>query len=215
MFTVIGVAADVHISSLDSDPPPMIYFDMFQIQSGASGKTAFVLRGQGAGPELLPAIRRQVWSVDKELPLYESATLQSLISESLAQRSFTLVLLSAFAATALVLAAVGIFGVISYLVAQRSREFGVRIALGATRSQITRLVIARGSWIATAGCLCGLALSIFTSQLLTASLYRTSRCDPFMLCLVSLLLIVVVLLASWMPARRAARLDPMDALRIE
>ena len=215
MFTVIGVAADVHISSLDSDPPPMIYFDMFQIQSGASGKTAFVLRGQGAGPEHLPAIRRQVWSVDKELPLYESATLQSLISESLAQRSFTLVLLSAFAATALVLAAVGIFGVISYLVAQRSREFGVRIALGATRSQITRLVIARGSWIATAGCLCGLALSIFTSQLLTASLYRTSRYDPFMLCLVPLLLIIVVLLASWMPARRAARLDPMDALRIE
>jgi predicted permease len=215
MFTIIGVAADVHISSLDSDPPPMIYFDMFQIQSGVSGKTAFILRGNGARPELLPAIREQVWSLDHELPLYEAATLQSLISESVAQRSFTLVLLGAFAAIALLLATVGIFGVISYLVAQRSREFGVRVALGATRSQITHLVIARGTWIAVTGCICGLGLSIFASRLLRTSLYQTSRFDPVMFCLVPLLLFVVVMLASWIPARRAARIDPMEALRSE
>src|SRR5882757_9160956 len=119
MFTIIGVAADVHVSSLDTDPLPMIYNDMFQIESGASVRTAFILRGSTAGPELLSAIRQQVWSLDSELPLYEAATLQSLISESLAQRSFTLVLLGAFAVTALLLASVGIFGVISYLVAQR------------------------------------------------------------------------------------------------
>jgi len=214
-FTIVGVAADMHISSLDSDPPPMIYFDMFQIQSGASGKTAFILRGEGAGPELLPAIRREVWSVDSELPLYDAATLRSLISESLAQRSFTLLLLGAFAAIAVLLAAVGIFGVISYLVAQRSREFGVRIALGANRSQITHLVLARGAWIAIAGCACGLALSLMASRLLLTSLYQTSRYDPVMLCLVPLLLFAVVLLASWIPARRAAKLDPVDALRIE
>jgi len=193
----------------------MIYFDMFQIQSGASGKTAFILRGEGAGPELLPAIRREVWSVDSELPLYDAATLRSLISESLAQRSFTLLLLGAFAAIAVLLAAVGIFGVISYLVAQRSREFGVRIALGANRSQITHLVLARGAWIAIAGCACGLALSLMASRLLLTSLYQTSRYDPVMLCLVPLLLFAVVLLASWIPARRAAKLDPVDALRIE
>ena len=215
IFTIVGIADDVHISSLDSDPPPMIYFDMFQVQSGVSGKTAFILRGQGASPDLLPAIRREVWSEDRELPLYEAATLQSLISESLAQRSFTLVLLGAFGATALLLAAVGIFGVISYLVAQRSREFGVRMALGANRSQITRLVLARGVWIATAGCACGLGLSLFASRLLQTSLYRTNRYDPAMLCTVPLLLIVVVLLASWIPARRAARIDPIEALRIE
>ncbi len=214
-FTIVGVAADVHVSSLDTDPPPMIYLDMFQIESGVSGKTAFLLRGQSARPELLSAIRGQVWSVDSELPLYEEATLQSLISESLAQRSFTLVLLSAFAVTALLLASVGIFGVISYLVAQRSSEFGVRMALGASRSQITNLVLSRGARIAVAGCLCGLALSTFASRLLLSSLYRTDWYDPLVPCLVTLLLFVVVLLASWMPARRAAATDPMHALRNE
>jgi predicted permease len=215
VFTIIGVAADVHISSLDTSPPPMIYNDMFQVESGASGRTAFILRGQVAGPELLPAIRRQVWSVDSELPLYEAATLQSLISESLAQRSFTLVLLGAFAATALLLAFVGIFGVISYLVAQRSCEFGVRMALGANRAQISHLVLSRGARIAVAGCLCGLAPSVFASRLLLTSLYRTTWYDPVMLCLVPFLLFVVVLLASWLPARRAAAVDPMQALRSE
>jgi putative ABC transport system permease protein len=193
----------------------MIYLDMFQIENGASVRTAFILRGQDAGPELLPEIRQQIWSVDSELPLYEAATLQSLVSESLAQRSFTLVLLGAFAAAALLLAAVGIFGVISYLVAQRSREFGVRMALGADRSHIAHLVLARGAKIAIVGCLCGLCLSIFASRLLLTSLYRTGRYDPVMLCAVPLLLCVVVLLASWLPARRAASVDPTEALRSE
>jgi predicted permease len=215
MFTIIGVAADVHVSSLDADVPPMIYNDMFQIESGASVRTAFIFRGSTAGPELLPAIRRQIWSLDSELPLYEAATLQSLISESLAQRSFTLVLLGAFAITALLLASVGIFGVISYLVAQRRSEFGVRMALGASRSQIANLVLSRGAMIAVAGCLCGLALSAFASRLLLTSLYRTDWYDPIMPCLVTLLLFVVVLLASWLPARRAAATDPMHALRSE
>jgi predicted permease len=215
LFTIIGVAADVHISSLDTDPPAMIYNDMFQIESGASVRTAFILRGSTAGPELLPAIRQQVWSVDSKLPLYEAATVQSLISESLAQRRFTLVLLGAFAVTALLLASVGIFGVISYLIAQRSSEFGVRMALGASRSQIIMLVLSRGATIAVAGCLCGLALSAFASRLLLASLYRTDWYDPVMPCLVTLLLFVVVLLASWLPARRAAATDPMLALRSE
>jgi predicted permease len=214
-FTIIGVAADVHVSSLDSDPPPMIYLDMFQIENGVSGKTAFILRGQTAGSELLPAIREQVWSADSELPLYEAATLQSLISESLAQRSFTLVLLGAFGGTALLLASVGNFGVISYLVAQRSSEFGVRMALGASRSQISNLVLSRGAIIAANGCLCGLILSAFASRLLLTSLYRTDWYDPVMLCLVPVLLFVVVLLASWLPARRAAATDLMHALRNE
>ena len=215
IFTIIGVAADVHVSSLETDPPPMIYNDMFQIESGATGKTAFILRGRDAGPELLSAIRGRIWTLDSELPLYEAATLHSLISESLAQRRVTLVLLGAFAATALLLASVGIFGVISYLVAQRSREFGVRMALGANRNHIAHLVLARGARIAVVGCLCGLALSTFASRLLLTSLYQTNWYDPVMLCLVPLLLIAVVLLASWLPARRAAAIDPMQALRNE
>ena len=214
MFTIIGVADDVHISSLDSDPPPMIYFDMFQIQSGVSGKTAFILRGQGVGADLLPAIRREVWSLDTELPLYEAASVQSLISESLAREalpSFCLELslprLCCWQPSASW----------SDLVphSRRSREFGVRMALGANRSQITHLVLARGAWIAIAGCACGFGLSLFASRLLLTSLYHTNRYDPVMLSLVPLLLIAVVLLASWIPARRAARVDPMEALRIQ
>ena len=214
-FTIVGVAADVHVSSLDTDPPPMIYLDMFQIESGVSGNTAFILPGLAAGPELLPAIRKQVWSVDSQLPLFQPATLQSLISESLAQRSFTLVLLGTFAVTALLLAAVGVFGVISHLVAQRSSEFGLRMALGASRSKIANLVLLRGAKMAATGCLCGGVLSAFASRLLLASLYRTDWYDPAMLCLVPFLLFAVVLLASWMPARRAAATDPMRALRNE
>lgn len=166
MFKIIGVAANVHVSSLDTAPPPMVYNDMFQIESGASGRTAFILRGQLAGPGLLPAVRQQIWSVDRELPLYEATTLQALISESLAQRRYTIVLLGSFAGIALLLASIGIFGVISYLVAQRNREFGVRMALGANRSQIAQLVLLRGARIAMIGCLCGLTLSIFASRLL-------------------------------------------------
>jgi predicted permease len=215
IFRIIGIAADVHVSSLDAAPPPMIYTDMFQIESGASGKTAFILRGQLAGPELLPAIRQQIWSLDRELPLYEAATLQSLISESLAQRRFTIVLLGSFAGIALLLASIGIFGVISYLVAQRSREFGVRIALGANRSQIAHLVLSRGATIATIGCICGLILSVFASRLLLTSLYRTNWYDPVTLCLIPILLFTVVLLATWLPARQAAKVDPMEALRAE
>jgi len=193
----------------------MIYTDMFQIESGASGRTAFVLRGQLAGPGLLPAIQQQIWSLDRELPLYETTTLQSLISESLAQRRFTIVLLVSFAGVALLLASIGIYGVISYLVAKRSGEFGVRMALGANRSQIAHLVLLRGARIAIIGCLCGLTLSTFASRLLLTSLYRTNWYDPVTLCLVPILLFVVVLLATWLPARQAAKVNPMQALRAE
>jgi predicted permease len=213
-FTVIGIAADVHISALDADPPPMTYFNLFQAE-GETDRTAFILRGKSAGPELLPEIRKQIWSLDKELPLYDAATLQSFVSESLAERRFTILLLSSFALIALTLAAIGVFGVISYLAAQRRREFGVRIALGADRASIARLVLRRGAAIAIAGCACGLILSFFASRLLLASLYRTSQYDPVTLCLVPTILFVVVLLAAWLPASQAAKVDPIHALRGE
>jgi len=213
-FTIIGIAADVRISALDADPPPMTYFNLFQVV-GETDRTAFILRGKSAGPALLPEIQKQIWSLDKELPLYDATTLQSLVSESLAQRRFTVLLLSSFALIALTLAAIGVFGVISYLATQRNREFGVRMALGADRASIARLVLRRGAAIAVAGCACGLILSVFASRLLLTSLYRTSQYDPATLCLIPAILFVVVLLAAWLPARRAARIDPMQALRAE
>jgi predicted permease len=214
-FTITGIAADVHISALDADPPPMIYTSMFQVESGASGRTAFVLRSKAEAEGLFQEVQQQVWSVDKDLPIYNTTTLEKLVSESLAQRRFTVLLLSCFAIIAVVLAAIGLFGVISYLVAERTREFGVRMALGADRIGIYWQVLKRAALLALGGCGIGLLLSVFASQLLQASLYQVSRFDGPTMVLVPLLLLTVALFAAYWPARRATRVDPMVALRYE
>jgi predicted permease len=214
-FTIVGVAGDVHISAVDADPPPMIYDSMFQVESGASGRTAFVLRNNGIDQGLFQEVQRQVWSVDKDLPIYNTTTLENLVAESLAQRRFTVLLLGSFAVIALVLAAIGLFGVISCLVAERTREFGVRMALGAERSTIYWQVLRRAAQVGVVGCGLGLALSLVTTRLLQASLYHVSRFDIPTTVLVSVLLLGVALFAAYWPARRAAKVDPMVALRYE
>ncbi len=214
-FTITGVAADVHISALDADPPPMIYTSMFQVESGASGRTAFVLRSKDQDEGLFQEAQRQVWAVDKDLPIYNTTTLGKLVSESLAQRRFTVLLLGSFAVVAMLLAAIGLFGVISYLVAERTREFGVRMALGADRTSIYWQVLKRAALLAVAGCGIGLLLSVFASRLLQASLYQVSRFDWPTLVFVPFLLLSVTLFAAYWPARRATKVDPMVALRYE
>jgi predicted permease len=215
VFTIAGVAADVHISALDADPPPMIYTSMFQVESGASGRNAFVLRSNGEAQGLFQEVQQQIWSVDKDLPIYNTTTLEKLVSESLAQRRFTVLLLGSFAMIAVLLAAIGLFGVISYLVAERTREFGVRMALGADRSSIYWQVLKRASVLAVGGCGIGLLLSLFASRLLQASLYQVSRFDWPTLVLLPLFLLSIVLFAAYWPARKATRVDPMVALRYE
>lgn len=214
-FTVIGVAQDVHISALDADPPPMIYMSMFQLQTWTAGHTAFVLRADRSAQSLLPEVQQQIWSVDKELPLYKSTTLSALVSESLAQRRFTVLLLATFAGIALLLAAIGLFGVISYLVSQHQRDMALRMALGANRADVLRLVLRRGAVLGVIGCAIGLVLSLAGSRLLSSSLYHVSRFDPLTLVLVPALLLSVVVLAAYLPARRAASVDPMQMLRAE
>jgi predicted permease len=215
LFTIVGVAGDVHISALDADPPPMIYDSMFQVESGASERTAFVLRVDRVEQSLFQEVQRQVWSVDKNLPVYNATTLSSLIAESLAQRRFTVLLLGSFAVIALALAAIGLFGVISCLVAERTREFGVRMALGAERSSIYWQVLRRAALIGMAGCGLGLALSLLATRLLQVSLYHVSRFDLPTTVLVAVLLLGVALFAAYWPARRAAKVNPMVALRYE
>jgi len=215
IFTIVGVAADVHIAALDADPPPMIYTSIFQVERGASGRNAFVLRSSGSNPGLFAEVQQQLWSVDKDLPIYNTTTLEKLVSESLAQRRFTVLLLGSFAVIALLLAAIGLFGVISYLVAERTREFGVRMALGADRASIYWQVLKRAAALAVAGCATGLVLSFFASRLLQASLYQVSRFDLPTMALIPLLLLSVALFAAYWPARRATKVDPMVALRYE
>ena len=154
------MAEDVHISALDADPPAMIYNAMFQMQTWTAGHTAFLLRTSRAGQDLFSEVQQQVWSIDKELPLYNSTTLATLVSDSLAQRRFTMLLLAAFSAVALLLAAIGLFGVISYLVSQHQRDMALRMALGADRGDIHRMVLMRGARLGLAGCAIGLALSL-------------------------------------------------------
>jgi predicted permease len=214
-FTITGVAADVHISALDADPPPMIYVSMFQVESGASGRNAFVLRSNGKEQGLFQEVQQQVWSVDKDLPIYNTTTLEELVSESLAQRRFTVLLLGSFAVIAMLLAGIGLFGVISYMVAERTREFGVRMALGADRTSIYRQVLKRAAVLAAGGCGIGLLLSVFATRLLQASLYQVSRFDWPTLVLLPLLLLSIALFAAYWPARRATQVDPMVALRYE
>jgi predicted permease len=214
-FTITGVAADVHIAALDADPSPTVYTSMFQMERGNSGRTAFVLRSNGDELGLFQEVQRQVWSVDKDLPLYNTTTLKKLVSESLAQRRFTVLLLGSFAVIALFLAAIGLFGVISYLVAERTREFGVRMALGADRASIYWQVLRHAGELAAGGCGIGLVLSFFASRLLQASLYRVGRFDLPTMALVPLLLLSVALFAAYWPARRATKVDPMVALRYE
>ena len=214
-YMVIGVAADVHISALDTDPQPMIYYSMFQVEMGNSGRAAFVLRSNAGGEGLFSEVQKQIWTADKDLPLYHTSTLATLVSESLAQRRFTLLLLSSFAGIALALAAIGLFGVISQLVADRTREFGVRMALGANRSSIYWQVLRRAAELGIGGCVLGLLLSVLASRLLASSLYHVSRFDPSTMLLVPLLLLGVALFAAYWPARRATQVDPMVALRNE
>jgi putative ABC transport system permease protein len=193
----------------------MIYTSMFQVESGASGRTAFVLRSKNQDEGLFQEVQRQVWAVDKDLPIYNTTTLGKLVSESLAQRRFTVLLLGSFAVVAMLLAAIGLFGVISYLVAERTREFGVRMALGADRTSIYWQVLKRAALLAAGGCGIGLLLSVFASRLLQASLYQVSRFDWPTLVFVPFLLLGVALFAAYWPARRATKVDPVVALRYE
>jgi putative ABC transport system permease protein len=215
LFTIIGIAADVHISALDADPPPMIYLSMFQVESGGAGRTAFLLRSDRPGQILFNEVQQRVWGVDKDLPIYNTTSMASLVSESIAQRRFTVLLLSTFGALALLLAAIGLFGVVSCLVAERTHEFGVRIALGAEGKDIYRQVLGRALTLSGAGCLLGLLLSVLASSFLRSSLYQVNRFDPRTMFLTPLLLLSVALFASYWPARWAAKVDPMVALRYE
>jgi predicted permease len=215
LFTIIGVAADVHVTSLDADAPPMVYNSMFQVESGATGSMALVLRGSSGVAPQMGEIRSIVWSLDRDLPLYRETSLETLVAESLAQRRFTVLLLAGFAVSALLLAAIGIFGVLSYRVEQRRREIGLRMALGADRRRILVMIVCRGLMTAGGGCVVGLLLSIATTRLIEASLYRVGRFDPLTLAMVCSVLLGVTLFAVWLPARRAASIDPMQALRLE
>jgi ABC-type antimicrobial peptide transport system permease subunit len=179
----------------------------------------FVVRSDRAGTEsFLNEIRQAIWSVDSNLPLASVRTMQQIYSQSLAQTSFTLVMLAIAGAMALVLGIIGIYGVISYAVLQRTRELGIRLALGAEKSSILQMVIGQGLRLALAGIAVGVVIALLLARLLSGFsqlLYGVRASDPITFFIVSATLLIVAILACYFPARRAASIEPMNALRAE
>jgi putative ABC transport system permease protein len=174
-----------------------------------------VVRSNEGASEIVPAIRSQLASMDSALPLAHIRTMDQLVDESLVEQRFRTWLVSGFAALALLLSAIGIYGLISYSVSQRTREIGVRMALGAQRSSVLVLVLKEGLQVVAFGLLLGLVGSVSATRIIRSLLYSTSATDALSLVATSLTLLAVALLACYIPARRATKVDPMVALRYE
>jgi predicted permease len=211
-FTVVGVVGRIKQDSLDSDP--RIAFYLSHTQYPAS--TMNVVLRSGTSPALLTGtVKKEIHELDPGLPLYNVRTMAQRIDESLARRRFAMVLLAAFAGLALTLATIGIYGVIAYLVSQGTREIGIRIALGAQPRDILRLVLAQGLAIALTGAAVGIIGALVFGRFLASLLYGVSAIDGVTFTTIPLLLIAIAFAASYIPARRAARVDPMISLRCE
>ena len=160
-------------------------------------------------------MQRQVLELDPDQPVFRIRTMDELVSESMARRRLSMVLLGIFAGVALALAAVGIYGIMSYTVAQRSHEVGIRMALGAGSGEVMRLVLGQSVWLTLGGIVAGLAGSLFLTKFLSSLLFNVKATDPMTFGVVALILMAVALLASFVPAYRATTLDPVNALRQE
>jgi putative ABC transport system permease protein len=211
-ITVIGVIANARTESLANANVPQIYLSMYQT---TPKELAIFLRGQ-LDPGSIPAeVREQVQSVNPELPVYRAQTLADALTASLAERRFLMEMVASFAATALLLAALGIYGVISYIVSERTRDIGIRLALGAQRENILEMVLRQGLGLAISGAAVGLVGALIGSHLMAGLLYGVRPTDPLTFVGVTLLLTVVALAACYIPARRAMRINPLVALRYE
>jgi ABC-type antimicrobial peptide transport system permease subunit len=175
---------------------------------------AYAIRSSRVGtPGFLDEVRRTIWAVNPNLPLARVETLEEIVADSTARTSFTLVMLAIAAATALLLGGIGIYGVTSYAVAQRRREIGVRMALGARRRDVGGLVLRHGLALAGIGVAAGLAAAVGLTRLMSALLYGVGAVDPATYALGGAGAVALALLASWFPARRAAAVDPLETLR--
>jgi putative ABC transport system permease protein len=206
------VLANARTESLENARVPQIYSNIYQ--RGAKHLAIF-LRGKLNTAAIPEQVREQVQSIDSTLPVFGAELLTQTVSGSLAQRRFTLEMVGLFALTALFLAAIGIYGVISYIVTERTHEIGIRLALGASRSNILRIVLRQGLGLAIVGAAVGLACALIVSHLMASLLYGVRPTDPLTFVGVALLFVAVALLACYIPARRAIRVDPLVALRYE
>jgi predicted permease len=214
-MTVIGVAADVKHSGLNQPTDPAVYTLFSQSDERWRRFMTLVIRARDASPGLVAEVKKQVWSLDAQIPVGDVHALDELITVSLAQQRFNMLLLGLFAALALILAAVGIYGAMAYAANQRTHEIGIRTALGAQRRDVLRLVMRDGAKTALFGIASGIAGALALTQLMASLLFEVKPTDPATFAGVAILLALVALAACYIPARRAMRVDPMVALRYE
>jgi ABC-type antimicrobial peptide transport system permease subunit len=209
---VIGVVGRIKQYTLDSDSRIAFYLPQTQHVTRAMN---VVVRSAIDPAALASAVKQQIRELDPDLPLYNVRTMSQRVDESLARRRFSMLLLAVFACLAFVLAIIGVYGVMAYLVSQGTREIGIRIALGATPGGILGLVLRKGMILALSGVAIGLAGAFAFTRLMRSLLFGVDATDPFTFVAISLSLTLVALLASYIPAQRASRIDPVVSLRYE
>lgn len=210
--TIVGVIRDAKQFQTEKEPPISIYFPFEQ---SLARNLYLVVRTTSDPTAMTPGIVRAIQSVDADMPAFDVATMEQRMSDFLARRRFAMVLLAVFAAIAVLLAAVGIYGVMSYAVTQRTNEIGIRMALGAQTSDVLRLIVGQGMAMTVAGVVIGLLLAVAASRLVTTQLFDITTTDPVTFLAVATMLVMVALIACYLPARRATRVDPVIALRCE
>jgi putative ABC transport system permease protein len=210
---VIGVVKDVRQFELIADPKPQMYLSYRQ--AGFFDTRDLVVKTDVEPATLAAAVRKTVWEIDKDQPVSNIQTMEEILADSIARQRFSMLLLAIFAAVALVLAGVGIYGVMSYSVAQRTHEIGIRMALGAQTGAVLKLAVGYGLKLVIAGLVIGLIAAFALTRVMSTLLFGVTATDPATFTLISLLLIAVAALASYVPARRATRVNPIIALRYE
>ena len=210
---IVGIVGDVKYSNVEEAMEPDVYIPYLQT---VEEPPSFVLmRTTGDPAALVAGLRREVFTLDKNVPVYDVKTLEERSQDATSRARFTTLLLGVFAALALFLSSIGIYGVMAYAVAGRTREIGIRMALGAQKADVLRLILSDGIILTITGVVLGLVASFAVTRILTSQLYGVDATDPVTFAVVSAILAAVAMAASYIPARRATRVDPMVALRHE
>jgi len=210
---IVGLVGDVRGFALEEPPQPTMYWPVAQIR--ATPSLAIVVRTQSDPAALASAVRAAIAEIDPAQPIYEMQTLDQLVAKSLDQRRFTLTLMVVFGVIALVLSAIGLYGVMAFVVTQRTQEIGIRMALGARAIDVLKIVVGSGMFLASIGVVVGLIGAFAVTRLMASLLFGVSPTDLVTFGFVSLGLLTVAMLACYIPARRATKVDPLVALRYE
>jgi predicted lysophospholipase L1 biosynthesis ABC-type transport system permease subunit len=218
---IIGIVSDIHSGGLNRDPDPQMTVPQAQVTDGMTalnariGPVIWLVRTHTEPHQFISAVSEQLRQASGGFPVARVRSMDEVVVQSTARQSFNMLLLSIFGVSALLLASIGIYGLMAYSVQQRTQEMGIRMALGADRKRIRSLVVWQGMQLAIAGVILGVCAAFGLTRLIASFLFGVKSWDPVVFVIVPVILAAVALLAVWLPATRASRLDPMAALRVE